>query len=173
MTTSGKPDKQRLIFGLFLIVFIIIGELTLHYFHLPAWPAFMCMIFFFLSHMDTKLIPNIIVGGIFGIVCLIADFMFIKAIAPIIGVEPAKLIFIAILVFLIVAFGEMLPIIFNNYAFTFFIFAGLSSKLPDTNMYVLMGVTLIGGSVMIAGVLGIIKLMGLLMEKKEEAEQTS
>ena len=170
MSTSKiqKPDKQRLIFGAFLVSLVMVGEIVLEHFHLPPWPAFMCMIFFFISHMDIKSVPHILAGAVFGIVCMILVKLFVAQLAPVIGFVPSKLLFIAILVFAIVALGEILPIILNNYAFTFFLCTSLSSKIPDTNLYELMGVTLIGGGFLIAGVVGIGKITELLMRNQGE-----
>ncbi|MBU4055051.1 MAG: hypothetical protein KKA41_11835 [Proteobacteria bacterium] len=159
-----KLDKQRLIFGLFLIAFIIILELILHHFHLPAWPAFLVMIFFFETHMDPKKASHIIVGGLFGILCLILTGLFIKALAPVLGLMTARLAFICLVVYAIVVFGEMLPMVFNNYAFMFFLISGLAATVPNPapNPYLWMGIELVGGTIIILGVMGIGKLMALL-----------
>ena len=53
MVSLQSIKKERLIFGAYLIVLIIMLELVLHHFHLPAWPVFLVMIFFFESHIDT------------------------------------------------------------------------------------------------------------------------
>ena len=159
-----KPSKQRLIFGLFLLVLIVILELILHHFHLPAWPAFLVMIFFFENHMDPKKASHIIIGGLFGIFCLVMTGAFIKAFAPMIGFMTARLTFICLVVYAIVVFGEMLPQVFNNYAFMFFLVSGLAATVqtPAPNPFLWMGIEVVGGTATILGVIGIGKLMALM-----------
>jgi hypothetical protein len=159
-----KPSKQRLIFGLFLLVLIVILELILHHFHLPAWPAFLVMIFFFETHMDPKRASHVVIGGFFGICCLVLTGLFIKAFAPVLGLMTARLTFICIVVYAIIVFGEMLPMVFNNYAFAYFLVSGLAATVqtPAPNPYLWMAIELVGGTLTILGVMGIGKLMALL-----------
>ena len=154
-----KFNRQRLIFGLYLLVLITATELVTGHFQLPAWPAFMAMIFFFVEHMDTKKAPHILVGGVFGIGCILLAMPTISALAPLIGVEFARLAYILGIVFAIVAFGEMAPMFFNNYAFMSLTVTGLAMQLPQPDPYQWMAVAGVGGGLLIAGVVGIGKLM--------------
>ncbi len=52
--------------GGMLLVLIAVGETILHEFDLPAWPPLFVMLFFFLTHMDKKAAPNIIIGALVG-----------------------------------------------------------------------------------------------------------
>jgi hypothetical protein len=47
-----KFDRHRIVFGLYLIVLIAATVLIAGHFKLPAWPAFMAMIFFFVEKAD-------------------------------------------------------------------------------------------------------------------------
>lgn len=113
-------SKTRLIFGIFLMVLIVIIDLALHHLHLATWPAFMVMIFFFESHMNPNRAPHILIGGLFGILNLVLIGIFLKVAAPVLGILPAKLVYVCLFVYLIVALGETVPVLFNNYAFMFF-----------------------------------------------------
>jgi hypothetical protein len=62
-------------------------------------------------------------------------------------------------VYAIVAFGAMLPLLFNNFAFMYLTVTGVAVQAPDPNPYLWMAVTGIGGALLIAGVVGIDKLM--------------
>ena len=52
-------DRNRLVFGLYLLGLIAVFEIGTGKLHLPAWPAFIAMIFFFSEHMDPKKVPHI------------------------------------------------------------------------------------------------------------------
>jgi hypothetical protein len=153
-------DRHRLIFGLYLLVLIAAAALITGHFKLPAWPAFMAMVFFFVEDMDVKKVPHILVGGMFGIACILLAAPIIGALAPLIGVEYATLVYILGVVYAIVAFGEMLPLLFNNFAFMYLTVTGIALQAPDPNPYLWMAITGIGGALLIAGVITIGRLMG-------------
>jgi hypothetical protein len=152
-------NRPRLVFGLYLLVLIAVAELIAGHFKLPAWPAFMAMIFFFVEHMDVKKAPHILVGGVFGIACILLAKPVVGALAPLLGVEIATLAYILGIVYAIVAFGEMAPMFFNNYAFMYLTVTGLAMHLPQPNPFLWMAVAGIGGAALIGGVVGIVKLM--------------
>jgi hypothetical protein len=162
-----KFNKNRLMMGGMLLVLIAIGETILHEFDLPAWPPLFVMLFFFLSHMDKKAAPNIIIGALVGIGCFIIARPIVVAIAPITGAATGRLLFILAIVAAVVLFREMAPMVFNDYAFAFLLIAGLASKNPDPpDPYVLMAVTLIGGSLFIAAILGMRKTVEAMARKR-------
>jgi hypothetical protein len=154
-----KFDRHRLVFGLYLLVLIAAAVLITGHFKLPAWPAFMAMVFFFVEEMDRGKVPQILVGGVFGIACILLATPIIAALAPLIGVEYATLAYILGVVYAIVAFGEIVPLLFNNYAFMYLTVTGLAVQAPDPNPTLWMAITGIGGALLIAGVVGIGKLM--------------
>jgi uncharacterized membrane protein len=162
----AKVSKDRLIFGVPLIILVALGEIILGKLKLPSWPAFMVMIFFFEAHMDMKKAPNILVGGLFGIANLIIIKIFLEAAAPSLGLELTKLIYVIVFVYLIVALGEVVPVIFNNYAFMYFLVAAVAAKGPAPDVFAWMGVELVGGAIFIAAILGIVKISGALAAKK-------
>ena len=71
----------------------------------------------------------------------------------------ATLAYILGIVYAIVAFGEMAPMFFNNYAFMYLTVTGLAMHLPEPSPYLWMAMAGIGGGALIAGVVGIGKLM--------------
>ena len=152
-------NRQRLIFGAYLLVLIALAEIIAGKFHLPMWPAFMAMIFFFAEHMDPKKAPHILVGAVFGIACILLAAPIVGALAPLMGFEAARLVFILGIVYAIVAFGEMLPLVFNNYAFMYLTVTALAMELPHPNPYLWMAVAAMGGGLLIAGVMGIGRLV--------------
>jgi hypothetical protein len=166
----AKFNKERLIFGIFLLVLIIIIDLIFHHLNLPNWPAFMIMIFFFEAHMDVKKTSHIIVGGAVGILCLVLTGLFVDAFSSHIGFMTSRLTIICLLVYAIVAFGEILPVIFNNYAFMFYLISGLASAITDPapNPWVWIGIDLVAGILVILGIIGIGKLTAVLLRPGEQ-----
>tara|TARA_R110001599_G_scaffold353838_1_gene599672 strand:- start:32414 stop:32953 length:540 start_codon:yes stop_codon:yes gene_type:complete len=158
------PKKERLLFGVFVLVLIVIIELTLHHFHLPAWPAIMVMIFFFVTHMEKSVIPHMILGGLVGIVGYMLAAPFVQATGSLMGAETARLVYICLFVFIIIVFGEMLPVLLNAYGFMFMLIssiaAGVEGAEPDPWLW--MAVELVGGTLIILGIVGIERLMVML-----------
>ena len=154
-----KLDKNRLIFGVFLVIFIIITTVIAGHFKIPLWPAFIVMIFFFETHMNKKKIPNILIGGLFGMANLIIIKYFLQLLAPSLGIKMGVLLYVLIFVYAIITFGEIIPVLLNNYAFMFFTVVGATYKVPNFNLYLLMAVEIIGGALFIAGILGILKIV--------------
>ena len=152
-------NRQRLVFGLYLLALIAVAELVAGHFELPAWPAFMAMIFFFVEHMDPKKAPHILVGAVFGIACILLAAPVIGGLAPFIGPEFAKIVYVLAVVYAIVAFGEMAPMFFNNYAFMYLTVTGLAVQLPHPKPFLWMAVAGLGGGLLLAGVIGILKFM--------------
>jgi hypothetical protein len=108
--------KRSILFGFLLVALIIVFEIIMARLDLPAWPAFMVMIFFFVTHEDIKQAPNILIGGLAGILCVILIGMFVDALKPVMGLEAAKLLFIGLFVYAIVLLQDAIPYVFNSYA---------------------------------------------------------
>ena len=163
MMSRQSIKKERLVFGAYLIALIVVLELFLHYFHLPAWPVFLVMIFFFEAHMDRAKTPHLILGGVAGIACYMLTVLFVERFGVSLGLDTARLIFICAVVYAIVAFGEIFPIVFNNYAFMFYLVSGLAAKLDGVPPQPLVWMTLVvlGGGVVIVSIIGIGRLMAL------------
>lgn len=151
--------SRRLVFGCYLVLLIVSAELLLGYFGLPGWPAFMVMILFFMAGMDVKKVPHILVGGLCGIAWILGAKLVLVSLGPVLGVEAARTLFVMLVVFSIVAFGEVAPMFFNNYAFLFLTTSTVAAAGPKPNPLLWMAVELVGGAAMIAGVVGIAKLM--------------
>lgn len=151
--------KRGLLFGFLLVVFIIIFELIIARLSLPAWPAFMVMIFFFVVHEDIKHAPNILIGGLTGISCVILSAAFVEIFQPFIGHEASKLAFIGLFVYAIVLMKDILPYVFNAFAFMFFLVSAIALPASNVSPFVWMGVELVFGGVFILGILGINRLV--------------
>lgn len=131
---SSVFNKLEFIFLGLLLILIMAGELILEPMHMATWPAFMVMIFFFMAHMNIKEAPAILLGGAFGIFNLVLIKYWFGVTVPLLGgdmtkyTDPhtveamfqSKLIYVALFVALIVFLKDVIPWIFNNYAFMFF-----------------------------------------------------
>jgi hypothetical protein len=168
-----KFDKARLVFGLYLLVLIAAFDLVAGHFHLPTWPAFIAMIFFFVEHMDVKKVPSILAGGVFGIALILLAKPIIGVLVPLVGLELGRLVFVLLLVYAIVAFGEMVPLLFNNYAFLYLTVTGLAVMQPNPNPFLWMAMAALGGALLIGGVMGIGKLMMAQAAAKQPAQAPS
>lgn len=155
--------RQSILFGFLLVAFIIVFEIILARLNLPAWPAFMVMIFFFVAHEDMKAVPHILIGGLGGIFCVVLIREFTHALAPLMGEEAAKLTFIGLFVYAIVLLKDAIPSVFNSYAFMFFLVAAIAARGPGANPYVWMGIEIVVGAVFIAGILLINRVVAALL----------
>jgi hypothetical protein len=70
--------------------------------------------------------------------------------------------YILLAVYAIVAFGEMVPLVLNNYAFLYFTIGGLALQAPGANPNVWLFMALLGGGLLIAATMLTGKIMGAL-----------
>jgi Protein of unknown function (DUF1097) len=144
-------SRRRLVFGLYLIVLVGITEVITGRLGVPAWPAFVALVLFFLEHMDVKKISHILVGSLLGIGLLLLAPAAIGALAHFLSPDWARLVYILIAVYLIVALHDVLPMLFNSYAFMYLTVGGLALATPYPNPYVWALVAVVGGALLILG----------------------
>jgi hypothetical protein len=161
-----KFDRHRLILGLYVLALIVITELLSIHFKLPAWPAFVAWILFFGEHMNPKSAPRILIGAAVGIGLVMLAPIVIGVLAPLIGLEWGRLIYILAAVYAIFAFGEMIPLILNNHTFMFFTVAGLALTAPNPNPRLWLVMEAVGGGLLI----GATALVGRIIATPRAAE---
>ena len=155
-----KFNRRRLILGLYVLALIVITELVTHHLKLPPWPAFVAWVLFFGEHMSPKRAPHILIGAAAGIGLVMLAPIVIGLLAHLIGAEWGRLIYILAAVYAIFAFGEMIPLVLNNYTFMFFTVAGLALAAPHPNpqLWLLMeaagGGLLIGATIVVGRIIG-------------------
>lgn len=127
-------SKANLVFLVLLLALIVAGFLVLEPMNLATWPAFMIMIFFFMAHMNIKEAPAILIGSAFGLLNLVLIVFWFDLTVPLFGGDMAKftdphtveamfqskLIYVCIFVAAIVFLKDVIPWVFNNYAFMLF-----------------------------------------------------
>jgi hypothetical protein len=156
-----KFNRRRLILGLYVLALITIIELATGHLKLPAWPAFVAWVLFFGEHMNSKKAPHILIGAATGIGLVMLAPIAIGLLAQVVGAEWGRLIYILAAVYAIFAFGEMIPLVLNNYTFMFFTVAGLAlaAPNPDPQLWLLMEV--VGGGLLIGATILVGRIMGL------------
>jgi hypothetical protein len=155
-----KFNRRRLILGLYVLALIVITELVTGYLKLPAWPAFVAWVLFFVEHMNPKRSPHILIGAAAGIGLVMLAPTAIGLLAHLIGAEWGRLIYILAAVYAIFALGEMIPLVLNSHTFMLFTVAGLALAAPHPNppLWLLMeaagGGLLIGATIVVGRIIG-------------------
>jgi hypothetical protein len=154
-------NRRRLVFGIYLIILVALGELVSGYLKVPAWPAFVALVLFFIDHMNVQRVPAILVGAVVGIAMVLIAPAAIGLFARVLGPASGQLAYILLAVYLIVALGEMLPLMFNSFAFMYLTISALALEAPNPNPYLWAAVAVVGGGALIAGAILIEKMVGL------------
>ncbi|WP_269477614.1 hypothetical protein [Hominibacterium faecale] len=180
--------KQKLIKLAFTLLVILAAEYTLEILGFPAWPAMMCMVLFFVNHQDTKSAVPILAGGAFGILNAFIIEQWHKLVVPLLGGDihdyaadalfQSKIIYVLIFVSCIILMKDVAGSVFNSYAFMFFLVAALAlnghlSTMPATNIFMWLGVELIGGGFIVLMLVGAEKLSGMIMANGVRGKKTS
>jgi hypothetical protein len=156
-----KFNRRRLILGLYVLALIVITEFVTGYFKLPAWPAYVAWVLFFGEHMNPTRAPHVLVGAAAGIGLLLLAPIAIGLLAQIIGVDWGRLVYILAAVYAIFAFGEMIPLVLNNFTFMFFTVGGLALAAPKPNPTLWLLMEAAGGGLLIGATVIVGKILGL------------
>jgi len=155
-----KFNRRRLILGLYVLALIVITELVTGRLRLPAWPAFVAWVLFFGEHMSPKRAPHILIGAAAGIGLVMLAPIVIGLLAHLSGAEWGRLIYILAAVYAIFAFGEMIPLVLNNYTFMFFTVAGLALAAPNPNPQLWLLMAAAGGGLLIGATIVVGRIIG-------------
>jgi hypothetical protein len=179
--SPGLPLSARVIFGVLLVLEVLIVLFALEALHLATWPAFVAMILFFVAHESKEEIGKIVLGGAFGIINFFLCMLFTAGTVHYfisLGRDLATLapvmIYVAVFVFLIVVLTDAIPWLFNSHAFMYFsvAFADLASFMSNSSVWIYwLAVELIAGTILIFGVLGILKVVTRSLAKKAAAQK--
>ncbi|MGB9809773.1 MAG: hypothetical protein ACPLSA_07030, partial [Caldanaerobacter sp.] len=171
----GLPWSAKIVMGLLIVAIVLVAFVIFEKFKIPSWPAYVAMILFFIVHEDVAMVPNIIVGGAFGIFCYFLLGLFVKATAMSMGgIFLPILIFVGVFVFLIVLLTDILPYLFNSFAFLYFTTSTVAATGAHSPMMWVtwLGCEIIGGLLLIAGVIGSLRVVGSMV-KSTVKSQTS
>ena len=156
-----KFNRRRLILGLYVLAFIVITELVTHYLKLPAWPAYVAWVLFFVEHMNPKRAPHVLIGAAAGIGLIILAPSVIGLLAHLIGPDWARLIYILAAVYAIFALGEMIPLVLNSHTFMLFTVAGLALATPHSNPWLWLLMELVGAGLLIGATIVAGRILGV------------
>lgn len=149
--------KDNTIIALIVSIMVIATVIVLGIFKVSTvWPAFFIMIFFFLGGANIKNLPSIFAGSLFGILMTSGLLVSVAALTPKIGQKPALLLLIFIIIFLLVQLKDVVPLLFNDYAISYFTIALIYAQKQDPITWGL--VTILGGTFLLGGVILLIKL---------------
>ncbi|MDD2556227.1 MAG: DUF1097 family protein [Syntrophaceticus sp.] len=149
--------KETVIAGLIVGVWLVLTLIILSQFGISqGWPAFLTLLFFFESGTKTENLKNIFVGAAVGLLLAAVMPSSASVLAPVLGMEPALLLVVFVIVFLIIALGDVAHLFFNNYAFAYFTVALI---FPQQATLEWLAVLILGGIFFTGGILTIIKLM--------------
>jgi len=161
-------NKAKLTTMVLLLALIAVVTLIMEHMELPSWPVFLMMIAFFAVEQNVKMIPNILIGGAFGTLNLIIlGKIWMPATVASLGAGTASLVYVLIFVGLIVLLGDVgdiLPKIFNTYAFLYFLASSMGAAMakPAPNLVLWIILELVGGAIIVAGCVGIGKIIAAL-----------
>jgi len=158
---SMKFNRSRLLFGLYVLAVILLTEIVTAYLKVSAWPAYLVWVMFFLEHMNPQRIAHILVGTITGMILILLAPTIIGALARIMGPEAGRLVYILLAVYAIFAFGEMIPVILNNFTFLVITVAAVALAAPNAAPVQWLVVAVLGGGLMILATLLVGRAMGL------------
>ncbi|PKM96396.1 MAG: hypothetical protein CVU84_01395 [Firmicutes bacterium HGW-Firmicutes-1] len=107
-----------------------------------TWPAFIPFVLFTVGGWKTNQLKNIFTGSISGILLGAIALKSINYLVGGTGIYYMYMVPVFVIVFLLISLGEVLPMIFNNYAFCYYTIAFASQKQETFEW---MQVSLLGG----------------------------
>ena len=155
-----KFNRHRLILGLYVLALIVITELVTGYLKVPAWPAYVAWVLFFVEHMNPKKAPHILIGAAAGIGLVILAPSVIGLLAHLIGADWSRLTYILAAVYAIFALGEMIPLILNSHTFMLFTVAGLALGTPHPYPQLWLLIEAVGGGLLICATIVVARTLG-------------
>lgn len=147
-----KTNRNEVIVTSVVCLWIFIVNVVAALLGVVGWPMFFVPIFFFIQGGDTKKIPSIFAGATLG---LLASYFLVTGLTtmtPMMGLVPAFMIMIGIILAVIIVGGTVCPIACNNVAFAYL--TANTINLEDITFATILNnllVLFIGGGIMLAG----------------------
>lgn len=115
------PTKALVYIGLFVGIWLAVTMVLMTAFKINlGWSAYLTLPLFFLAGNDPKQLLNLFVGGAVGIILAACFFPIFAMLTPALGAQLTPLVIIFIIIFLIIALGNAVPMVFNNFNLVYF-----------------------------------------------------
>lgn len=142
-----------IIVGFWIIVTLVfLGAFGIH----SGWPAFLALpLFFLVGGSDMKQLANVFVGGAAGLIISagVAPAIGIGMMKMGLGLTPATLLVVFLLVALIVGLGGAVPLVFNNFNLVYFTVALIFVGKPEFQLVQWLTTLVLGGAIFVGGTL--------------------
>jgi hypothetical protein len=149
--------KENVVIGLVIAVWAVILMVVLSIFGImQMWPAFLVMLLFFETGANPKNLINIMVGGIVGLGLAYVVPKIVAAWTPSLTVGGAILLLVFLVISIVIALKDFLPIVFNNYLMLYWTVAGI---IPEQDTAKWMLTLVLGGLLVVGGIIGTLRLL--------------
>lgn len=150
-----KTNENEIIILSIVCFWIFVVNIAGAVLGLTGWPMYFVPIFFFIQGADVKKIPSIFIGATLGLAAAYFLVTGLHAFTPVIGLVPAFIILIAIVLAVIIVGGSVLPIACNNVAFGYLTACTINlESITFSSICNNILVLYIGGGIMLAGAIG-------------------
>lgn len=163
---KNKITKQHFLVTILFVTWltacnILFMQLKIH----DTWPAFFICIFFFAYGLSPNRVKEIYAGAISGLVFGYFLPIFLGAMAPILGVKIALNIYIALVLFIILILGPVAHTLVNPVSFTYALMCLINIEEIHETIAEWGLMTILGGTLIIGGIYGIVKMLEMITSK--------
>lgn len=171
LSKQENHSKPNYLLLFCIATWVIVLNIIIIMLQIPGgWTLFFANIFFFEMGADVKKLKTIFWGGSTGLACAWILAMTEGVLGPVIGGLPALFIVLALIIYIIIVLGPIVPSCFNNVAFAFLTISTINMQQVASGTLSYLIVFIIGGVIMIGGCILILKLFEKVAEKGAEAE---
>jgi hypothetical protein len=147
------PTKAMLYIGLFVGIWIVVCLVILGALKIESgWPAFLTLPLIFLAGPTKDNVSKCFVGGASGLIItwLVTPVVAFLATSAGLGMTPAILLTIFLVLFVIIGLGSTVPMVFNNFNLIYFTVAII---FPEQHTLLWIALLFLGGLVFTGGTL--------------------
>ncbi|MEJ8553370.1 hypothetical protein [Tepidibacter sp. Z1-5] len=160
MKSNAKITKAHLKLTTLIVTWLVICNVIFEQLHIhDAWPAFFISVFFFAYELDTKRLKEIFIGAASGLVLGYSIPIVLGILAPIFGPQIAFNMYLAMVLFFIMATKPIAHTALNSITFAYGTLC-LMNITEITDHVVEWGLIMVfGGLLLIGGIIGIVKIL--------------
>lgn len=152
MSKQENYSKPNYLLLFCIATWVIVLNIIIIIMQIPAgWTLFFANIFFFQMGADVKNLKSIFCGGTTGLICAWILAMAESVLGSVIGIMPALFIVLALIIYVIIVLGPLVPSCFNNVAFAFLTISTINMNKVASETLSYLVVFIVGGAIMIGG----------------------